>query len=166
MPKKMSFEEIGKLFGMDLSATLQSEEAQQAVTQQTEYEALEDNRTLEAESVIFYIETKGSEAIWKRRTCKLCGSKFLSTYTGVGYCSNNCRKDYLASKGLKWDPTGKTEAERWGGTIPKVIGPTATETLKGMTFPDDPEPESKESSSPVEEDNDDFDMDAFLNDDL
>lgn len=163
--KKNVLADIGKLFNIDVTKLVNDEEVQQQITEQTEFEALEDNRALEAESVIFYIETKGDARIWQRRTCKQCGGKFLSTYTGVGFCTNECRKDYLASKGLTWNPVGKTEAERWGGTIPKVIGPTATETLQGMTFPNDPEPEPKEKSSPVDSE-DEFDMDAFLSGDL
>lgn len=153
---------LQKLLGVDLSQAVKTEEVEEAVHEQTEFESLTDARALEAESVVFYIETKGDQSIWKKRTCTQCGSKFLSTYTGVSLCTNECRKDYLASKGIVWNPIGRTESERWGGTIPRVIGPTATEKLQGMTFPNDPEPEPesiKEESSPVA----DFDVDEFIN---
>lgn len=132
MAKKMSLAEALGMF--NLPKTIIPEEAIQEVT---EHEALEDNRLLESESVIFYLETKGDQAIWKRRICALCGAKFLSSYTHVSLCSVECRKNYFASKGMKWDPTGKTEAERWGGQIPMVIGPEATKALQGVEFKED-----------------------------
>lgn len=148
----------------NLDATVVPEEA---VQQQIEYEALEDNRVLEAESVVFYIETKGDAAVWRKRTCTQCGAKFLSSYTHVSLCTNECRKEYFASKGMFWDPTGKTEAERWGGQIPMVIGPEATKALQKIEFPKDepaiPSARSNENPTPVGlESGIDDDVDTFL----
>lgn len=159
MPKKMDLAEALKFLKIDPNLV-----PPEVVQQQTEHEALEDNYTLEAESVIFYMETKGSEAIFKRKTCRLCGEKFLSSYTAVALCSNECRKNYFASKGMKWDPTGKTEAERWGGTIPRIIGPLMTKALQEMDFKDE---ESPLIPSPVEPEShstdiDDLDVSGFI----
>lgn len=149
--KPMDLAEIAKIFATVPSALVTPEQLEA----QTEHEATRDQVALEAESVIFYMETRDRDSIFKRRTCQLCGSKFLSTYTGVSLCTNECRKDYFASKGMVWDPTAKTEAERWGGTIPRTIGPTATKMLQGMTFPE--EELLPEKSPPVEDD-----IDAFI----
>jgi hypothetical protein len=155
MPKKKAESLASLLAVFNLTPEVVPEEA---VTQQTEFEALADNRTLEAESVIFYIETKGDQAIWKKRTCIQCGAKFLSSYTHVGMCTNECRKAYLESKGMTWNPVGRTEAERWGGQIPMVIGPEATKALQEIEFPED-ESEKTTPVGPVEEDDD---FDAFI----
>lgn len=153
---------------MDLAAALaelglsgQNLISQEVVEKQTEFESLKDSRTLESESVIFYIETKGDADIWKRRICALCGSKFLSTYTGVNLCTDECRKDYFLSKGMKWNPTGKTEAERWGGTIPKIIGPEATKALQEISFTDESILTNKEDRPVGPDEN--FNVDDFLN---
>lgn len=154
--KQQSLADALKVFNLE---NLPTEVVQKVVQEHTEFEALEDNRTLEAESVIFYISNSDREKIFKKLTCKQCGRTFLSTYKNVAYCTNECRKNFLESKGMSWNPVGRTESERWGGTIPKVIGPTATEKLQGMTFQDEPE-----TSPPVEDttENDDFDFEAFL----
>lgn len=157
MPKKMSLAEALSMFPK-LDATAIPQEAVQA---QTEYEALEDNRLLEAESVIFYLETKGAEHIWRKRVCKLCGSKFLSSYTNVSLCTNECRKNYFESKGMFWNPVGKTEAERWGGNIPRVIGPEATKALQEIKFDEKEESILKEPESPVGQE-EDFNVEAFI----
>lgn len=152
MPKKKSESLADLLAVFNLTPEVVPSDA---IANQEEFEALEDNRTLEAESVIFYIETKGDQAIWKKRTCTQCGSKFLSSYTHVSMCTNECRKAYLESKGMFWNPVGRTEAERWGGQIPMVIGPEATKALQEIEFTEDePTP-----VGPIEEDGD---FDAFL----
>jgi len=158
MAKKMSLKEALAMFNLDSTTVPEG-----IVEKQTEFEALKDNRDLEAESVIFYIETKGDQAIWKRRVCKMCGSKFLSSYTGVSLCTNECRKDYFASKGMFWNPVGKTEAERWGGTIPRVIGPEATKALQGIEFKEDEKSilTDSDTESPVGQ-SEDFDAEAFI----
>lgn len=157
MAKKMSLQEALAAFNLDSTVV-----PQETVNAQTEYKALEDNRLLEAESVIFYLETKGAEHIWKRRICKLCGSKFLSSYTNVSLCSVECRKDYFESKGMFWNPVGKTEAERWGGNIPRIIGPEATKALQGVKFDEDEKSILKEPEPPVGQ-SEDFDVEAFIN---
>lgn len=139
--KKMSMEEIAALFQVNVSDLVTPEQKAAA----EEHDDMHDRITLEAESVVFYMETKNREAIFKRRVCTMCQKKFLSTYTGVSHCSRECTKEFLAQRGMKWNPNGLTEAERWGGTIPKIIGPVATEILQGMTFPD-----NEEETPPVE----------------
>lgn len=158
MTKKQSLADALAAFGMTPDVI-----SKEDLQKQTEHDALEDNYTLEAESVIFYMETKDRDIIFKKRTCALCSSKFLSTYTNVSLCSNECRKNYFASKGMTWDPTGKTEAERWGSTIPRVIGPLMTKKLQGMTFPEE---ELLEKPPPVVESDDDFDIEAFIKGDI
>lgn len=159
MPKKMDLAAALAAFGLTADSI-----PKEAVKEQTEYEALEDNRMLEAESVVFFLETKGDQAIWRKRTCMLCGAKFLSSYTHVSLCSVECRKEYFASKGMPWDPTGKTEAERWGGQIPMVIGPTATKALQGIKFTEDEpkKPMAQSENKPPVGPVDDFDVEAFL----
>lgn len=145
--------ELAKLFGMN-KEQLETPEYSQAQAAKQERENEEDWVNLEAESVIFYMETKNREAIFKKKTCKWCDRNFLSSYTAVAYCSKECRKEYFASKMIPWNYEGRTEAERWGGTIPRIIGPTATEMLQGMTFPEVEEEPTPEKPSPVDDDDD------------
>jgi hypothetical protein len=87
--------------------------------------------SIEAESVIFYIETKGKG--FSAKTCKHCGLAFLHTYQAVQYCSDACRSWALASMGLIWNYHRKRDSDRWNakgkGYVPKVIGPEATAAL-------------------------------------
>lgn len=158
--KTMSLADIAKAFNIDDPSKLIAPEVVEEIE---EFEAAAERRSLEAETVIFYIQNSENREVFLKKTCMVCGRTFLSSYKNVGCCSDECRKDYLASKGMSWNPK-KRESERWGGTIPKIIGPEATEMLQGMTFPEEPE-----TSSPVEEQSDEseedseFDMDAFLN---
>lgn len=154
MAKKQSLADALAILGVSEQNLI----PQQVLDEQDEIRTTKDWVDLEAESVIFYFETKGSEAIWKKRICKMCNAKFMSTYTGISTCSVKCRKDSLAAKGLTWDPT-QSESERWGGTIPKFIGPEATKALQGVDFPDEPEPIKQASPVGPEEDDD---WDDFL----
>lgn len=158
--KTMSLAEIAKAFNIDDPSKLIAPEV---VAEIEEFEAGAEERSLEAESVIFYIQNSDKREVFLKKKCMGCERTFLSSYKNVGYCSDECRKDYLESKGITWNPT-KKPFERWGGTIPKIIGPEATEMLQGMTFPEEPETSSPvaEQSDESEEDSE-FDMDAFLN---
>src|SRR5882757_11135559 len=100
MAKKQSLADALAILGVSEQNLI----PQQVLDEQAEIKTTEDWVNLEAESVIFYYETRGSEAIWKKRICKMCGAKFMSTYTGISTCSVKCRKDSLAAKGLTWDP--------------------------------------------------------------
>jgi hypothetical protein len=85
-------------------------------------------RQIEAESVLAYVATKG--AGFKDKVCKECELPFSSTYHAVAYCSENCRASALERVGIPWNPHGKTDLERWGGKVPKTIGPQATKRAK------------------------------------
>ena len=85
-------------------------------------------RQIEAESVLAYVATKG--AGFKDKECKECKLPFSSTYHAVAYCSEICRARALEKVGIPWNPHGKTDLERWGGKVPKVLGPEATRQAK------------------------------------
>jgi hypothetical protein len=86
---------------------------------------------IEAESVLFYIETKGKG--FQQKACKRCERPFLHTYTGVDYCSDECRAWALAQVGIIWNYHRRRDSERWNalgkGYVPKVIGAEATAAL-------------------------------------
>lgn len=87
--------------------------------------------TIEAESVLFYIETKGKG--FENKTCKHCKGLFLHTYSAVAYCSDDCRAYALAENGIIWNFERKRDSDRWNakgqGYVPKVIGVEATQAL-------------------------------------
>lgn len=87
--------------------------------------------TIEAESVLFYIETKGKG--FEQKTCKHCDGLFLHTYSAVAYCSDDCRAYALAENGIIWNFERKRDSDRWNakgqGYVPKVIGVEATQAL-------------------------------------
>lgn len=85
-------------------------------------------RQLEAESVLFYVETRG--AGFTDRECKECGLPFSSTHLAVAYCGDVCRQRALDKLGIAWNPYGKSDTERWDGRIPKVIPPKALQAAK------------------------------------
>lgn len=91
-----------------------------------------ERRSVEAESVLFYIETQGKGFVSKN--CRNCGLPFLHTYFAVDYCSEDCRAYALAEKGIIWNFHRRTDAMRWNvynkGYVPKIIGAGATEALK------------------------------------
>lgn len=88
---------------------------------------------LEAESVLFFIETKGKD--FQQSICKAapCGRAFMHTYLSVAYCSDNCRAWALSEYGLIWNFHRRTLSQRWNvkgkGFIPKIIGVEATAAL-------------------------------------
>lgn len=102
-------------------------------------------RQIEAESVLFYIETKGRD--FKSKKCKDedCNRPFLHTYWAVEYCSEECRAYALAKKGIVWNIDRRSDSQRWDikgkGYVPKVIGPAATDALldSGNLFTELPE---------------------------
>jgi hypothetical protein len=88
---------------------------------------------IEAESVIFYIETKG--AGFEQKVCKNpnCQGLFLHTYSAVDYCSDSCRAWVLAQHGIIWNFHRRSLSQRWNakgkGYVPKIIGVEATAAL-------------------------------------
>lgn len=86
---------------------------------------------IEAESVIFYIETKG--AGFQQKVCKNCEGLFLHTYSAVNYCSDKCRAEALAEYGIIWNFHRRPMSQRWNakgkGYVPKIIGVEATAAL-------------------------------------
>lgn len=88
---------------------------------------------IEAESVIFYIETKGVG--FQQKVCKNkdCEGLFLHTYSAVNYCSDNCRAQALSEYGIIWNFHKRPMSQRWNakgkGYVPKIIGVEATAAL-------------------------------------
>jgi hypothetical protein len=78
---------------------------------------------LEAESVLFFIDTKGHN--FQEKMCRQCKKLFATTYLSVSCCSEVCRYKSLIAEGIVWNLTGKTDAERWNGRIPKTLSPEA-----------------------------------------
>lgn len=93
------------------------------------YQEAEQRINLEAEAVLFFIENLGRTNHFNAVVCHWCGDVFRTTYIGVGYCREVCRKAALEAVGLVWNPEGRTDAERWGNRIRKVIGSEANERL-------------------------------------
>lgn len=65
----------------------------------------------DAEAVAAYITQPQR---FTRKKCKLesCGKEFATDRGNVAYCSDDCRKEWLAAIGIVWDPK-KPPAERW-----------------------------------------------------
>lgn len=90
-------------------------------------------KEIEAESVIFFIETKG--AGFQQKVCKnpTCQGLFLHTYSAVDYCSDECRAWRLAELGIIWNFHRRSLSERWNAKgknyVPKIIGVEATAAL-------------------------------------
>lgn len=88
---------------------------------------------IEAESVLFYIETKGKGFEQKVCANPNCEGLFLHTYSAVRYCSDACRAWALAQVGIIWNFHRRPMSERWNakgkGYIPKIIGVEATAAL-------------------------------------
>jgi len=88
---------------------------------------------IEAESVLFYIETKG--AGFEQKVCAnpKCQGLFLHTFSAVNYCSDDCRAWALAEVGIIWNFHRKSLSQRWNakgkGYVPKIIGVQATAAL-------------------------------------
>lgn len=96
-------------------------------------EAIERS-SMEAESAIYYIKTKGKE--FSAKICAHCGEAFSATYHAVQYCSDDCRAYVLEGMGLIWNHKAKEDHERWNiknkGYIPKIIGVAATGVLNEL----------------------------------
>lgn len=114
---------------------------------------------IEAESVLFYIRTKGKGFISKSCANPNCSLPFLHTYHAVDYCSETCRAWALAQVGIIWNMHRKTDSARWNvynkGYVPKVIGAGATAALveSGNIFTELPEPgEIPEQREELQED--------------
>lgn len=90
-----------------------------------------ERKSLEAESVLFYIQSKGKG--FSQKSCTYCKGLFLHTYFNVAYCSDNCRANALAEHGIIWNSQRQNDSDRWNiknkGFVPKVIGTEATEAL-------------------------------------
>lgn len=90
-------------------------------------------KEIEAESVLFYIETKG--AGFEQKVCKNpnCQGLFLHTFSAVEYCSDACRAWALAEVGIIWNFNNRPLSQRWNakgkGYVPKIIGVEATAAL-------------------------------------
>jgi hypothetical protein len=88
---------------------------------------------IEAESVLFYIETKGKGFQQKVCANPHCQGLFLHTYSAVRYCSDDCRAWALAEVGVIWNFHKRPMSERWNakgkGYVPKIIGVEATAAL-------------------------------------
>jgi len=88
---------------------------------------------IEAESVLFYIETKGKGFQQKVCANPHCQGLFLHTYSAVKFCSDDCRAWALAEVGIIWNFHKRSMSQRWNakgkGYVPKVIGVEATATL-------------------------------------
>jgi hypothetical protein len=95
-------------------------------------------KEIEAESVLFYIETKG--AGFQQKVCKNpnCQGLFLHTYSAVDYCSDDCRAFALAELGIIWNFHRRSLSERWNAKgknyVPKIIGVEATAALLGADY--------------------------------
>lgn len=96
---------------------------------------------LEAESVLFYVRTKGAGFKQKKCAREECDQFFLHTYVAVKYCSEYCRAWELEQIGIVWNPARRHDSDRWGGKVPKIIGAAATRALKesGNFFGDEDE---------------------------
>lgn len=90
-------------------------------------------KEIEAESVLFYIETKG--AGFEQKVCKNpnCQGLFLHTFSAVDFCSDACRAWALAEVGIIWNFNNRSLSQRWNakgkGYVPKIIGVEATAAL-------------------------------------
>lgn len=91
--------------------------------------------------------------------CWECKQIFLTNYKANVYCSQQCFKDGLEKKGIKWRPD-RTLAEQWGNREPPLmIPPGAIEAMRrlvdladqGMIHqPDNQEPDYAEELSTPE----------------
>lgn len=124
-PSKRQIELMSQMMQMG------AEKIQETIeSSRVDYDDAKLKRELEAESVLFFIEMRGSGLKhFKDRLCKWCKTPFAHTYMGVGYCSDRCRKEAIEAVGGSYNPEGKSMHERWGGRIRKVIGPEAKEML-------------------------------------
>lgn len=81
----------------------------------------QETTSREAEAVIAYVHRPHE---FKRVACKWCESVFAVNRANVAYCRDECRIKYLASIGIKWDPS-KPQEERWDYVEPLTVPPQA-----------------------------------------
>lgn len=94
-----------------------------------------DSKSLEAEAVLLYFDLKGKG--FEHQICPVCGNEFAYKYTYVMSamrCSDRCRRDDLASKGIVWTP-GRPLEERWAkgntrGTLPVIVPSEALSAIR------------------------------------
>ncbi len=84
-----------------------------------EYYQSRDDVRREADATILYIENPNK---FLEKACLQCLRLFATNYAAVAMCSDNCRREWLHSRGIEWNPM-KTQNERWGGRIPLVVPP-------------------------------------------
>ena len=91
----------------------------------------EEDRVVEAESVITYFEVRGKG--FKKIPCRNCGKIFAYSYhiDGVKHCSVECIAQTLRKMGLKWDPLRSVD-RRWGLYRPAVVPPSALNSLLSL----------------------------------
>lgn len=80
----------------------------------------------EAEAVLLSLY---SGRTLEEHTCKSCGRKFLTNYVYNRHCTEECLRDSLGRRGLRWDPS-RQAADRWCGEPPASITPDTLEFLK------------------------------------
>lgn len=146
LPSKKTLEVMNRVMGLGREAILK-----QIEDSAPDYDDAKLKKELEAESVLFFIERRGSGVNhFKDQLCKWCKEPFMHTAMGVAYCSDSCRKLACDAVGIIYNPEGKTQFERWGYRIRKVIGVDATEMLAEwidvnpnvrLKFEEEPEPE-------------------------
>lgn len=111
-----TWKRVGGLF--DLQATLDAE----ATHNPEELDA----KSQEAELVLGIIHGRDHAV---KRACLVCQRHFMTDYLSNRYCSNDCRREALASVGIHWNPE-KSARERWGGHPPATISPEALKALQ------------------------------------
>lgn len=120
------FKKLAELAGMDV------EQVMEQIPSTEIGESAIERHSIEAESVLFYINSKGKGFIEK--TCEYCKSPFVATYRAVAYCQDFCRARALEKQGIIWNYHNRLDADRWNiknkGYVPKVISAEATEVLK------------------------------------
>lgn len=110
-------EKLAELLGISIEEVLASREQEER-----------DDKVLEAQAVQLFLEHPEA---FIEKSCKVCNSKFLTTYRFVSDCSSPCRSKALDLIGISWNPM-HNQVERWtrskiptGYTIP----PKALEIL-------------------------------------
>lgn len=100
--------------------------AKQAGLEIPDFSQLDEARR-EADSVVLYLE---SPERFREAECRQCHRYFATNYAAVAMCSDKCRREYLHSIGIPYNPNGKTPEQRWGGKIPLTVPPDALVAAK------------------------------------
>ena len=136
MPRKTKSAKDRLLELLEKDATDAELQKLQEVRTELENEQSLDDKSIEAEAVLLYFNTKG--AGFKNLKCPSCGLIFAYKYSIPKHkmcCSNECRKAELKKIGIVWNPN-KTPEERWGmthsqkGSIPLIVPPSALTVLQ------------------------------------